>query len=151
MEPIEPGRDAVRAERAGGSVPARAGRGAYRQQTLMVADAAGFEVLRATAPGAENLARRMDRIAANATMGRFVWADARLLTPGHKLGNLVPAGKQAQPGGGVAGASEESGPTSWFARSGLARFRQWLRKAAPWLAALASAGIGYQIFLQRTL
>lgn len=118
--------------------------GSCRYRTILVADKAGLSVVPASAPVPGSIAKRVRALTGTATMARFVWADARLLEPGHALGNLVPSADSLQSLGAAGNAASQR-----TAKPHRPPAKRWLRRLAPWLAALLSAGMGFLVFLHR--
>ncbi|MCU0226000.1 MAG: hypothetical protein MUF01_00050 [Bryobacterales bacterium] len=113
---------------------------AYRHRVILVADSTGSHWISSVAPIPRNTAQRIQRVAVQATMARFVWADSRLTEPGHPLSYLLPT--SVPPRGLSALCAPEPGtqpPTPQ---------RRW-RRLLPWVAAVATAGLGYLVLLVR--
>lgn len=133
----------------GGRIPHRIGnvpaddvwrRGAFRHRVVLVADDSGVEVIRGAAPLPRTVADRIHRVTKEATMARFVWADSRLLEPGHSLSGLVPARSPSMSAASVGRAA---------AAFATVEFRPVWRRLLPWAAAISTAGLGFLIFLYR--
>lgn len=67
---------------------------------------------------------------------RMVWADARLLEPGHPLRGILPQRDEPQ---------VDAAATKWTRET-----RSRWSRVLPWVAAVLSATVGFWVFLQRT-
>ncbi|MCW5962920.1 MAG: hypothetical protein KIT83_02690 [Bryobacterales bacterium] len=140
MELVDP--DGGRIPHGIGDAPTRDAwrRGAFRHRVVLVADRSGVDVIRGTAPLPRAVADRVQQVTKEATMARFVWADSRLLEPGHAMSGLVPTRRPS-----MSAASLGRSSSVLAAAEPLPIWRRML----PWAAAIATAGLGFLVFLYR--
>lgn len=119
---------------AGDSAHARV----FRHRVVLLVDRSGVNWIPAATPLAQSTTKRVQNLAHNAAMARFVWADSRLTEPGHPLSSLLPASPRSS-----SGLAALAHAPSHRARPGV------LRSALPWVAAAAAAGLGFLVFLLR--
>jgi len=113
----------------------------FHCRVLLIADSAGVNVMNGTVAVDRSMADRIESIARGAITARFVFADSRILEQGHNMAGLLPP---------VGSRSAARG--KWFVASEKPTERDAcaiLRRLAPWVAAIATAGIGFLAFLHR--
>ena len=103
----------------------------FRNCAVLLADAGGTVFVPGNGPLPENVERRLQSLRKGASTARIVWADPRLLLPGHPMRKLLPASQES------ATVEPENSSKSILAR------------LAPWIATLVTASLGIAAFLHR--
>ncbi len=140
MELVNPERG--RPPSPGSNVPTGGlrGRGAFRHKVLLIADGKGTDVMPGEVPLPRKFADRIQSVTRESTMARFVWADSRILEPGHFMSSLVPPRRIPASAPPWNRHSESAKP---------AHAKSVWGRVLPWAAAIVAAGTGFIVFLYR--